>query len=172
MRPQARLPTERIAFAAANCRFVQKHPNGIEEFWLADIKAVRRGVFDRIFQDVIFVERPGELAWLYGVGTPDEMGELRRSPETVSQVEFLEFLAADSARYIAAVYRFPGLIPRLRYEALAKATAAYLTARTVEHAFLVGFAGGQGRYELIDINLWKASAFERTIYCPLSEFGS
>lgn len=168
---RARPSAEPIAFAAANCRFMQKHPNGIDEFWVADI-TVRRGVFHRIFANVNFVERPGKLAWLYGVGTPDEMGELRRSPEAVNQVEFLEFLATENACNIAAAGRFAGLIPRLRYETLAKTTATYMTARGLDHTFRVGFASGQGWYELIDVNLREAAAFEKALYCPLNDLRS
>ena len=48
-----------IAFAAANCQFLAQVPNGIEGYWSADIKAVRRGVLHEIFTGVLFVEKPG-----------------------------------------------------------------------------------------------------------------
>lgn len=61
-----------IAFAVSNCQRIAKLPNGIEEYWSADIKAVRHGIFNQIFAGILFVEKPGELVFWRVLSPPME----------------------------------------------------------------------------------------------------
>lgn len=159
-------PGPPIVFAATNCRLWYKHPNGIEEFWLADIKAVRSGLFSRVFSDVIFVETPGRIAWLLGIVTPNDVHQLRNDPETEEQAEFIEFLQTENARDTATLGRLVEFFRSRDYATVGKATAAYMAARALTHAFGVGFVDRQGQYQLLEIVPGAESGFDGACYVP------
>lgn len=160
-----------IAFAAANCQFVAKVPNGIEEYWSADIKAVRRGVLNEVFAGVLFVEKPGELVFLAGIESPDGIDRHIRPEVATKQAEFIRFLRDENERDSAVLGILAGLFQGREYATVGKATAAYLAARSLSHPFGVGFMDNDGEYQTIQIIPGDDSGFDGNAYLPFDQLG-
>ncbi|MEW6414236.1 MAG: hypothetical protein AB1482_03170 [Pseudomonadota bacterium] len=160
-----------IAFAAANCQFLAQVPNGIEGYWSADIKAVRRGVLHEIFTGVLFVEKPGELVFLAGIESPDGIDRHIRSDAAAKQAEFIRFLRDENDRDNAALGILAGVFQGREYAAVGKATAAYLAARSLSHPFGVGFMDHEGAYQTIQIVPGDDSGFDGNAYLPFDQLG-
>lgn len=140
-----------IRFVATKCQMIGKYPNGIEEYWSADIKAVRHKTLTRIFTDVLFIEKPGEMVFLAGIESPDGVDRHIRLDAATKQAEFIRFLREENDRDNAALGMLSAIFAGHEYATVGKATAAYLVARKLTHAFGVGFLDGKGEYQLVKI---------------------
>ncbi len=160
-----------IAFAATNCRFVAKVPNGVEEYWSADIKAVRRGVLHEVFTEVLFVEKPGELVFLAGIESPDGVDRHIRPDVAETQAGFIRFLRDENERDSAALGILAGVFQGREYATVGKATAAYLAARSLSHPFGVGFMDADGEYQRMQIEPGDDSGFDGNAYPPFDQLG-
>lgn len=171
MRPTQLPVAPPIAFAATNCQLVGKHPNGVQEYWTADIKAARYDTFVRIFADVLFIETPCELVYLMGVESPGGVDRLRLSDSTIQQAVFIQFLLEENDRDAAVLGSLSSMFVGSEYATIGKATAAYLAARSLTHAFGVGFMNADGKYQLIKIEPGEESGFDGNRYLPFDELG-
>lgn len=160
-----------IAFAATNCTFVATAPNGTEQYWSADVKAVRRGLFVKIFSGILFVETPGEMAFLAGIESADGVDRHIKSEAAAKQLEFITFLREENKRNDNVLGLAVGLFQREEYEAEGKATAAYMAARSLTHTFGVGYTDSAGQYNLIGIVPGDDSGFDGTRYVPFEQLG-
>lgn len=163
-------PTLPIAFAATNCKLVGKSPNGTQEYWSADIKAVRHKTFNKVFTSVLFVETPGEMVNLAGIESVDGLDRRIRSDAAVKQAEFIAFLRNENERDNAAL---PELLIDIfegsRYATIGKATAAYLAARSLTHSFGVGYLDSDNEYKLIRLMPGVESGFDGNNYLPFDQ---
>lgn len=160
-----------IAFAAANCYRVATAPNGTEEYWSADIKAVRPGVFSEIFHGVLFVEKPGEMVFLAGIESPDGVDRHIRSDAAMKQSAFINFLRAENERENATLGVLALVFQGHEYATVGKATAAYLAAKGLAHPFGVGFMDSDGEYQLLQIVPGDESGFDGNAYLPFDQLG-
>lgn len=161
-----------IAFAATNCQRIAKLPNGIEEYWSADIKAVRHGIFNEIFAGILFVEKPGELVFLAGIESSDGIDRHIRSDVAMKQAEFIRFLREENERDNTALGILSAVFQGHEYATVGKATAAYLAARSQSHPFGVGFMDSDGEYQLLQIVPDEDSGFDGNSYLPFDQLGA
>ena len=160
-----------IAFAAANCEKVAVSPNGIEEYWRADIKAVRHGILNQVFKDVLFVEKPGEVAFLAGIEHPDGIDRGIHVDLAEKQAEFIAFLREENEKDSSALGVLSSVFVGSEYATIAKATAAYMAVRELTHSFGVGFFNQNNEYQHLGIILGEESGFDRNMYLPFDELG-
>lgn len=161
-----------IAFAATNCQRIAKSPNGIKEYWSADIKAVRHGIFNEIFPGILFIEKPGELVFLAGIESRDGIDRHIRSDVAMKQVEFIGFLREENERDNAALGILSVVFQGHEYATVWKATAAYLAARSLSHSFGVGFMDSDGEYQLLQIVPGEDSGFDGNSSLPFDQLGA
>lgn len=161
-----------LAFAAANCRFLGSHPGGRGDYWSADIKAVRRGEFCKVFTNVLFVETPGEMVALSGMENRDGIDRHIKPEFAQKQAEFIRFLRDENDRDRQAMGILWQLFSGHEYATIGRATGAYLAARTLAHPFGVGFVNAEGEYELLGIEPCEDSGFEASLYVPFDELGT
>lgn len=160
-----------LAFAVANCRFQGSHPRGRGDYWTADIKAVRRGEFCKVFNNVLFVETPGEMAALSGMENRDGIDRFIKPEFARRQAEFIQFLRDENDRDRQAMGMLWQLFDGHEYATVGHATAAYLAARSLTHPFGVGFVNAEGEYELLGIEPCEDSGFEAILYPAFDELG-
>ncbi|WP_047228090.1 hypothetical protein [Pseudomonas brassicacearum] len=163
--------TPPIAFAAKNCQLIATVPNGVEEYWSADIKAVRHGVLNKVFTDVLFIEKPGELAFLAGIESQDGVDRHIRPDAALKQAEFISFLRSENDRNSAALGILARVFQGHDYAVVGKATAAYMAARSLSHAFGVGYVDQNGDYQTIQIVPGDDSGFDGNAYLPFDQLG-
>lgn len=145
-------PLPPILFAATSCRSLGTRDNCKEEYWSADIKAVRHGLFEKIFTDVLFVETPGEMVFLAGSESADGIDRFIAEERAKKQAEFIAFLRDQNDRnYPSGAEGLRDLFEGSRYATIARATVAYLAARSLTHPFGVGYLDVDGEYKTIGI---------------------
>lgn len=169
MKPPLALP---IAFAATNCQRISKNPNGIEEYWSADIKVVRHKTFNRIFTGVLFFEKPGEIVYLAGIEHPDGVDRHIHSDAAIKQAEFIAFLREENDRDNAILGMFSAMFQGHEYATVGQASAAYLAAKSLTHPFGVGFMDSDGEYQLLQIEPGEESGFDGNAYLPFDQLGA
>lgn len=160
-----------IAFAATNCHLVAKLPNGVEEYWSADIKAVRRGILKEVFSGVLFIEKPGELVFMAGIESPDGIDRHIQPSAAAKQAEFIRFLREENDRENDALGIVAVVFSGHEYSTVGKATAAYLAARSLAHPFGVGYMDNEGEYQRIQIVPGAESGFDGNNYLPFDQLG-
>ncbi|MDR6503553.1 hypothetical protein J2785_006746 [Burkholderia ambifaria] len=137
-----------IHFAVTNCQDRGVHPETNERYWTADVRAVRPGVLDRTFSDVVFRENSGEMAFALGMEEADGVSANLRSVLQEPQREFVTFVHDQSA-----LDRHPlsPIFSGWEYSAERKMMLAYLSACGLSYAFGFGYFDRSGQYQLLRI---------------------
>lgn len=137
----------KMYFAAANCRFLCVDGKRVEEYWTADIKAMRLPDFCKIFKDVHFQERPGRLVYLSGNEDQDANCEYLGPESALSQQEFIRFLREESRRKQSAWGPLAGAFSDGEYAVFTYPLVAFLAARGLQHPLGVSYLSRSREYK-------------------------
>ncbi|MGT2471664.1 hypothetical protein [Paraburkholderia terrae] len=137
-----------IHFTVTNCQDRGEHPETHERYWTADVRAVRPGVLDRKFSDVVFAENSGEMVFALGMEQADGISANLRADLQDGQKEFVVFLHEQTA---LDMHPMSALFNGSEYSAERKAMLAYLSVRGLKHSFGFGYFDRNGEYQLLRI---------------------
>ncbi|WP_374315383.1 hypothetical protein [Aquabacterium sp.] len=140
-----------ITFGVKTPRHLGTLPGGRGDVWSADVKAVRKGQFCKLFPSVLFVEKD-DLAYVLGIEVPDGRSAILRADLANHQQQFILFLRAQTSLDAKALGLMARAFDGHEYGSEGSVTAAYAVARQVPLHLGVGYLADSGGYELIGIH--------------------
>lgn len=158
--PSASADYAPIVFGVKAPRLLGALPDGRGQLWSADVKAVRPGLFCKVFAGVLFVESDG-TAYAVGMEAPDGRSAMLKDDWATLQQGFILFLREQTRVDKDALGVFAPVFEGVDYGCEGAATAAYVAVRDVELRLGVGYETEEGEYELVGIGRsadWVANA--------------
>jgi hypothetical protein len=140
-----------IAFGVTAPLRVTTLPQGRGDLWSAQVKAVRHGLFSKVFANLLFVET-SDTAYVVGIEAPD--GRPAGLPADVADQQqlFIQFLREQTHEDMRALGMVAKVFRGHEYGCEIAATAAYLVARDVCLNLGVGYQTESGAYDLVGIH--------------------
>lgn len=135
-----------IAYAASTPRLAAKCPdNGLEELWIADIKACVPHGECPVFRDVMLVESKA-AAFIFGIEHEDGRPRGVKAELADRQQAFIDFLREQNEIMDRAVGGFGALFQGSEYVSEAKVTAAYMIHRDNLKYLALGYWSREGEH--------------------------
>jgi len=129
---------DRFSVKILSPKLVKKFEDGADELWAADVFVYMKGVFEREFKEIFFVESDG-VSFIYGIDSESCRTEGLGSVESARQCEFIEFLRARTKAILEDPDKHSYLFRANYYACERQVTAAYVLIRETQHEIGVGY---------------------------------
>jgi hypothetical protein len=157
-----------IIFSVKDPRPLNTLPGGRRNEWIADVKAVRPGLFCKEFTNIFFVEAR-DTASVLGMETLD--GRPHNFPDDLADIQqqFIQFLREQTRIDASTLGGITDFFEGYEYSSEAAATAAYVVARDIPLHVGVGYQTESGAYELIGIHRTHPLVSDARLMLPYDE---
>jgi len=161
-------PVASIAFGVKDLRPVGGLRKGARNLWSAQVKAVRPGLFCRMFSNIFFAESHN-TAYIFGIEMQD--GRPADLPDDLAdlQQQFIYFLREQTRIDSVALGWIADAFEGSEYGCEGAVTAAYVVARNSPLHLGIGYQAASGAYKLVGVNCTDELVADARTTLPFDE---